>query len=88
MSITVTLPDDMADFVNATIRSGRHATASEVVGEALRLLKVQRLADTDKLAWLRAAIQEGIDSGDAGELDFDAIRREGEARLVARRGVG
>ncbi len=34
---------------------------------------------------LRALIQEGIDSGTATPIDFEAIKREGRERLAARR---
>jgi hypothetical protein len=37
----------------------------------------------EKLSYLRKAWQEGIDSGDAGELDFKALKQEARARLAA-----
>jgi antitoxin ParD1/3/4 len=39
--------------------------------------------EAEKLSYLRKAWQEGIDSGDAGELDFKALKQEARARLAA-----
>lgn len=36
--------------------------------------------DEDKLAWLRAADDEGMASGDAGPLDIDAVIAEARQR--------
>jgi len=39
--------------------------------------------EVERLSLLRAAWREGIDSGDARELDFKALKQEARARLVA-----
>lgn len=39
----------------------------------------------NRLEDLRAAVQEGFESGDAGELDINAIIREGRASFEAGR---
>ena len=39
--------------------------------------------EAEKLGFLRKAWQEGIDSGDAGELDMAALKRQARARLAA-----
>jgi antitoxin ParD1/3/4 len=36
-----------------------------------------------KLHYLRKAWQEGVDCGDAGELDFEALKQEARARQAA-----
>jgi antitoxin ParD1/3/4 len=36
--------------------------------------------DAEKLEWLRRAWKEGVDSGDAGEIDFEALKQEARAR--------
>ena len=55
-------------------RLSRYASASEMVREGLRLLE-EKEADS-KLEALRQALIEGEESGDAGELDMNAIRQE------------
>jgi antitoxin ParD1/3/4 len=44
--------------------------------------------EAEKVEWLRRAWKEGVDSGDAGEIDFTALKREARARLApAKRGT-
>lgn len=67
---TPVLLDDRAEkFVEEQVSSGRFASASDVVRAALELME-ERDA---KLAILRDAIQEGLDSGEAKPLDRDAF---------------
>jgi hypothetical protein len=37
----------------------------------------------EKLRWLQQAWREGMDSGDAGQLDFAALKAEARRRLAA-----
>jgi hypothetical protein len=39
--------------------------------------------EAEKLRFLQRAWQQGIDSGDAGEVDFSALKQEARARLAA-----
>lgn len=55
--------DHFEQFIRSQVDSGRYASASEVVREALRLLEEQDRLRALKLQELRALIQEGIDSG-------------------------
>jgi antitoxin ParD1/3/4 len=82
MNMNVSLTDELADFVKSKVVSGRYASSSEVVREALRLMEQQ---DAEKLAWLRQAYKDGMDSGDAGEIDFAALKKEGRRRLAAKK---
>lgn len=78
MTVEVSLPDELNELIVAKIASGRYASASDVVSDALRLLEQD---DAAKLKWLREAYRIGIESGDAGELDFEEIKAEGRALL-------
>ena len=62
--------------------SGKYASASDVVTEALRLLEMQQ-ADAAKLRWLQEAIRLGLESGDAGEVDIEDIIAEANAQRAA-----
>lgn len=68
------------EFLTDMQKSGRYSSASEVIRDALRLLE-EREANS-KLEALRQALIEGEESGDAGELDMQAVRAE------ARKNVG
>ena len=66
---SVALGPHFEDFIQASILSGRYNNASEVVRSGLRLLEI----DEQKLAALRSAIQEGIDSGIAEDFNPDTF---------------
>jgi antitoxin ParD1/3/4 len=65
---SVSLSDHYLAFAEAKVREGRYGSTSEVIRAGLRLLE----AEEQKLEALRAAIQEGLDSGPAEPFDFDA----------------
>jgi len=46
-----------------------------VVREALRLLERADQQEVERIKVLRRAWQEGIDSGDAGEINFAELRQ-------------
>lgn len=57
---------------------------SEVVREALRQLQRAEHQQAERLKLLGRAWRKGVDSGDAGELDFAELRRTAQ-REVGRR---
>lgn len=59
-------------FIEDQIAQRKYNDPSEVIEDALRLLEEREA----KLDGLRRALQEGIDSGDAGPLDIEEILRE------------
>jgi antitoxin ParD1/3/4 len=81
--MNVSLTDELANFVKAKVTTGRYTSAGEVVREALRLMEKIEQQDAEKLQFLREALQKGIDSGDTGEVDFKALKKEARARLAA-----
>jgi antitoxin ParD1/3/4 len=60
-------------FIEDQIAQRKFNDATEVIEEALRLLE----------SGLRRALQEGLDSGDAGPLDMNEIKRLGRERAAA-----
>ena len=66
---SVTLGDQLDQFIGAQIGTGRYGSASEVVRAGLRLLEEREM----KLQTLRAALIEGEDSGAAAELDIEGL---------------
>jgi antitoxin ParD1/3/4 len=83
MNMNISLTDELAEFVKAKVAGGRYASSSEVVREALRIMEKAERQEAEKLRLLRQAWQEGIDSGDAGELDFSELKTEARARRAA-----
>ncbi|MEY3881542.1 MAG: hypothetical protein RIQ94_2338 [Pseudomonadota bacterium] len=79
---TVSLGEHWNSLIEALIKSGRYASVSEIMRDSLRLLE-ERDANS-KLQFIRTALIEGEESGDAGELHMETIRLEAkkEAGLV------
>ncbi len=64
--MNVSLTPELEALIKQKVASGRYSTASEVVRDALRLLELRDKTNAEKLAELKAEIQKGIDSADAG----------------------
>jgi len=75
---SVSLGEHFEGFINEQVLQGRYGSASEVIRAGLRLLEEQE----QKLKVLRQALIDGEKSGNAEELDMEAIRRK------AKRSVG
>ncbi|MDR7156656.1 MULTISPECIES: type II toxin-antitoxin system ParD family antitoxin [Sphingobium] len=65
---SVALGDHFREFAERKVSEGRYGSTSEVIRAGLRMLE----SEEQKLEALRAAIQEGLDSGPGQEFDFDA----------------
>lgn len=76
MSMNVPIGDEFARIVEKKVESGLYGSAQEVVEDALRNLELDQQSDEEKLAWLRQAWDEGVASGDAGELDIEEVIAE------------
>ena len=77
MNMNVSLPDELANFVEKKVRSGHYSSSSEVVNDALRLLEKHDQIEQGKLDWLRSAYDVGIGSGPAAPLDMETVKKEG-----------
>ena len=60
-TITVDTGEELKNFIDESVKSGRYKTTSEVVREGLRLLQEKQAKS--KLKILQNLIQEGEDSG-------------------------
>jgi len=69
----VSLTRELDAFVAAKVEGGLYANASEVMRTALRLLEREEREYEEKLAALRLAIDEGLNSGDAEEGVFERL---------------
>jgi antitoxin ParD1/3/4 len=81
MNMNVSLTEELAGFVKAKVSTGRYSSSSEVVREALRLMEQRDTQEAERLQRLRKTWDEGIESGDAGEVDFATVKSEARARL-------
>ncbi|AGY59061.1 type II toxin-antitoxin system ParD family antitoxin [Gloeobacter kilaueensis] len=83
MPTSVALGEHFEAFIKAQLASGRYNNASEVVRAGLRLLEEQEKLEELRRAELRAAVQEGIDSGPGRSVE--AVIAELRARRSAQR---
>ena len=93
--MNINLGTQWEKYVNQTVKSGRYVSASEVVRDALRLLKEQEQVRQIRLEELRKEIKKGADALDRGEyleLDraglkryFDDVIKRGHERLAKKR---
>jgi len=69
----VNLPEKLDQFITAKVASGDYANASEVMRAALRLMERDEQEYQEKLAALKAAIQDGMNSGIAEPGVFERL---------------
>ena len=80
----VTLGEHYEDYVKALVESGRYNSVSEVIRSGLRLLEAEEKVSQLRLGQLQAELQKGLDSGDAGTLNFSDIKAKARARQTGQ----
>ena len=84
----VLLRPELERFVAERVSAGQYTDASDIVNEALEVLKEQEEFTPEHEAYLRREVRRGLEQLDAGETAaFDAkkIIAEERQRLVGRR---
>ncbi len=76
----ISLTSQLEKVVKEKVASGLYNSASEVVGEALRLLDDHDRLRQIKLERLRKDIQDGLDSGEPAALDLEVIKADARKR--------
>jgi antitoxin ParD1/3/4 len=80
--LSIALTPELAQVVRVAVEGGDYASTSEVIREALRDWTDKRDRRAAKIADLRRAIQEGIDSGPPVEREpMEAFLARNRARL-------
>jgi len=82
--LSIALTPEIAGEVRDAVARGEYASASEVIRDALRAWKQAREARSVAVAELRRLWREGIDSGSAGPLKAEDVKRRGRVRLAAQ----
>jgi antitoxin ParD1/3/4 len=81
--MNVSLTPELEHWVDERVRSGRYASASEVIREALRLLEVQEAAKQRRLESVRQKIDRGLDQLQSGK---GITPEDARSRIRAARG--
>ncbi len=76
MPSSFTLGEHFEGFVKTMVRSGRYASASEVMRDSLRLMEEREKLREAKLASLREDIRKGLESWPSDVLDMPEIKAE------------
>jgi len=83
MPTSVALGSHFEEFVKKLLESGRFNNASEVVRAGLRLLEEDENLRELRRSTLKAAIQQGIDSEEAGAIE-EVVARNRSRRAAAK----
>jgi len=75
--LSIALTPEFAADIDEAIATGEYASTSEVIRDALRAWKQQRQNRALTVEDLRRLWHESIESGDAGELNPEEIKRRG-----------
>jgi antitoxin ParD1/3/4 len=78
--MNISLTPELEQMVSDKVKSGRYASASEVIREGLRLLEEREQLKQQRLAEVRRKIDRGLEQLDRGEGIAGA-----EARMRLRR---
>ena len=82
-TMNISLPDQLKEFVDNQVASGRYSSVSEYVRDLVRDDEKRKTQER-----LEALLMEGIQSGEPSEMtrqDWDDIRREALKRFEARK---
>ena len=83
--MNVSLTSELENYVKSKVATGMYNSVSEVMREALRLLKERDAMQAIRLEALRQDINKGMNSLERGEampLDIVAIKAKGRAKLI------
>jgi antitoxin ParD1/3/4 len=72
-TMNVSLSDEFVGFVNGEVESGDYASASEVVRDALRLLRREKAAREEKLEILKREVALGLEDARAGRISTRSV---------------
>jgi antitoxin ParD1/3/4 len=67
-TMNVNLTPEMAEFVAEEIATGDYASASELVRDALRMLRRDRDIEKEKIDLLRREVEIGVSQAEAGDF--------------------
>lgn len=75
-TMNVSLPDPMKDWVEAQVKGGKYANSSDYVRD---LIRQDQMVQEKRRALIQALI-DGEESGSAGKLDMEEIKRKARQR--------
>jgi antitoxin ParD1/3/4 len=86
-TLRLTLREEDRQFLEQALRSGRYATESEVVSEAIAELRAREELREARLGEIRSQVLIGLqqlDFGEGREWSVEAVEAKGRALLASR----
>lgn len=74
-TMNVSLPENLSDFVETELAAGGYSSASEVVRDALRLLKREKALEQERLEILRREVMIGWNQAKNGEFSDRTVEQ-------------
>jgi putative addiction module CopG family antidote len=87
--MTITLPPELAKFVEEKVRAGQYRDATEVVTGAVALLRQEEELTPDDLAEMQAEIATALaqlDRGEGGPWDAEQVKAKLRQRVSGSNG--
>jgi antitoxin ParD1/3/4 len=81
-TMSISLPDQMKEWVEAQSADGRYANSSDFVRDLIRKEQIK----AEKIAVLQEMVRVGIESG-VGTVSVEELREAGKAKARAQHGV-
>jgi len=75
------LAADLEKFLASQVKQGNYRTRAAAIAAAVANEKRR----AEQRVWLQAELQNGLDSGSAGELNMSGVIRRGRARSASRK---
>lgn len=72
-TLNVSLTPEFADFIEDAVASGSYVSASEVVRDALRMMRQEQESEAAKLALLRKTVDMGLAQSERGEFSDRSV---------------
>lgn len=72
-TLNVSLTSEFADFIEDAVASGSYVSASEVVRDALRMMRQEQESEAAKLALLRKAVDTGLAQSERGAFSDRSV---------------
>jgi antitoxin ParD1/3/4 len=80
-TMNVSLTPEMADFVEKELATGDYATASELVRDALRILRRDRDLEREKTEILRQGVEHALGQAEQGQFSQRSVMEIAESVL-------
>jgi antitoxin ParD1/3/4 len=82
---SIELTPDLSSALDNAVASGRYVSIDAVINDALKIWTKREASKAESVEYLRALVQEGIDSGPGRTIDFEELKAEMHAEFERRK---